>query len=129
MPWMSPTFTPVLIAHPVIICTGGPVLLRLAAGLGLGLHNPGTTHSCTYLFKGTLSILCLPGGKAGKVKPRLREQISREQKHNTHVLKHSAGGQSQPSGKHHTKHCKHFIPTFLVRYDFVCFVRIKFYMS
>lgn len=125
----GPTCTPVLIAHPLLIRTDGPALLRLAAGLGLVLHNPGTTHSCTLLFKGALSILCLPGGKRGKAKPRLSEQLPREQKYNADVLKHSDGRQSQPSGKHHTQQCKDFIPTFLVRYDFVCFVGIKLYIS
>lgn len=126
----SPTFTPVWMAHPVVIGAEGPALLRLAAGGGLVLHNPGTTHSCTYLFKGTVSSLCLPGEKGGKVKPRLSEQLLREKKHDADVLKHSAGGwQSQPSTEHHTQQCKDFIPTFLGRSGFGCFVRIKLHIS
>lgn len=126
----SPTFTPVLMAHPVVIGTDGPALLRLAAGGGLVLHKPGTTHSSTRLFKGTASILCLPGGKRGKVKPRLSEQLLREQKHNVDALKYLASGwQSQPSTNNHTQQCRDFIPTFLVRYGFVCFVRIKLHIS
>lgn len=86
---IGPLLPPELIAHPVIVCTDGPVLLILAGGLGHVLHNPGTTHSSTLLFKGTFSILCLPGGKTAKAKPRLTKQLPREQKHNVDVLRHS----------------------------------------
>lgn len=79
-------------AHPVIISTEGPVLLRLAAGRRLVLHNPGTTHSCTPLLKGSLPILCLPAGKRGKVKARFSEQLSRKQKHKAVVLTQLVGG-------------------------------------